>query len=120
MGDIEEFLEFTTETEEDFRDGWLPTLDTAWKVSEDNSVLFKFWEKPTNTNRTLDKRTAMGENQKVTILTQEVIRRLGNTGEGMRTEIYEDLVDNFSQKLINSGYNEDQVRRIILSGFKGC
>ena len=29
MGGIEDFLKFTTETEEDFEDGWLPTLDTA-------------------------------------------------------------------------------------------
>ena len=119
MGCIEEFLEFTTETEEDFPDGWLPTLDTAWKVSEDNCVLFKFWEKPTNTNRTLNKRTAMGENQKITILTQEVVRRLGNTMEGMKREEYEDIIDMFSQKLINSGYQEDQVRRIVVSGIKG-
>ena len=72
LGVIEEFLTFTTETEEDFGDGWLPTLDTALRVSEDNKILFKLWEKPTNSNRTLDKRTAMSENQKIQVLTQEV------------------------------------------------
>ena len=63
-------------------DGWLPTLDTGVQVSENNTILFRFYEKPTNSNRALDKRTALGENQKVTILTQEVIRRLGNTTKG--------------------------------------
>ena len=48
MGEKEDFLEFTTKTQEDYQGGWLPTLDSAIRVSEDNKVLFKFWEKPTN------------------------------------------------------------------------
>ena len=55
MGTIEDFLKFTTETEEDFEDGWLPTLDMALKVSPENQILFKYWEKPKNTNRTINK-----------------------------------------------------------------
>ena len=118
MGVIEPFLTFTTETEEDF-EGWLPTLDTSIKVSKDNRIIFKFYEKPTNSNRTLDKRTALSENQKVTILAQEVIRRLGNTEDSLPKEDYVTILDRFSQKLYNSGYSEDQVRRIVLSGIKG-
>ena len=119
MGGIEQFLNFTTETEKDFSDGWLPTLDTAIRVSEENKILFKFWEKPTNSNRTLDRRTAMGENQKLQVLTQEVIRRLGNTYEGLVNEDYTRIIDDFCQKLFNSGYKEDQIRRIIIAGIKG-
>ena len=99
MGVVEPYLEFTTETEDDFEDKWLPTLDTALKISKDNQILFKFWEKPTNSRRMVDKRTAMGENQKVQILTQEVIRRLANTKDGLRKEEYTTIIDSFSQKL---------------------
>ena len=42
LGVIKEFLTFTTQAEEDFGDGWLPTLDTALRVSEDNRIIFKF------------------------------------------------------------------------------
>ena len=73
MGRIEEFLSFTTETEEDFSDGWLPTLDVALKISHENQILFKYWEKPTNSNRTIDKRSSMGENMRQQVLTQEII-----------------------------------------------
>ena len=38
MEKIEEFLSFTTETEEDFSDGWLPTLDVALRVSPQNQI----------------------------------------------------------------------------------
>ena len=44
MGGIEDFLAFTTKTEEDFSDGWLPTLGVALRVSPINQIQFKFWE----------------------------------------------------------------------------
>ena len=119
MGGVEDFLTFTVETEEDFEDGWLPTLDMAVRVSPANQLLFKFWEKPTNTNRTIHKRSSMGENMKQQILTQEIIRRLGNTCEGLSKEVYEGILNEVSQKMINSGYEVDQVRKIVVAGIKG-
>ena len=89
------------------------------KISEENTILFRFYEKPSNSNRTVDKRTALGENQKVTILTQEVVRRLGNTIEGLPKKDYITIIDRFSQKLVNSGYSADQTRRMVVAGIKG-
>ena len=60
----------------------------------------------------------MGENHKVQILTQEKTRRLGNKTEDMAKEDYEDIVNNYCQKLINSGYGEDQTRRIVMAGIR--
>ena len=114
MGGVEPFLTFTTETREDYTDGWLPTLDTSIQVSEDNRILFRFYENPTNSNRNLDKRTALCENQKMTILSQEMIRRLAE----LPKQEYVRTLDKFSQKLYNSGYSVAQVRRTILSGIK--
>ena len=45
MTNIEDFLKFTIESGEDF-DAWLPTLDTAFRVDENNKIQFKFYEKP--------------------------------------------------------------------------
>ena len=61
----------------------------------------------------------MGENLKVQILTAEVIRRLANTAEDVDREDYAKIVDNLAQKMINSGYGEEQTRRIIVAGIKG-
>ena len=119
MNEVESFLKFTTESSEDFEDGWLATLDTSLKVDQYNQVLFRYWEKPTNTNRVVQKRTAMGENLKVQILTAEVIRRLANTADGVDKEDYAEIVDRIAQKMMNSGYGEDQTRRIIVAGIKG-
>ena len=119
MRGIEDFLTFTTETEEDFSDGWLPTLDVALRVSPLNQIQFKFWEKPTNSNRTIDRRSSMGENMRQQVLTQEIVRRLGNTCKGLDNELYEEILNDACQKLINSGYEADHVRKIIVAGIKG-
>ena len=119
LNEVESFLMFTTESGEDFEDGWLATLDTSLKVDQNNKVLFRYWEKPTNTNRVVQKRTAMGENMKVQILSADMIRRIANTSEGLEREDYARIVDRYAKKLINSGYGEDQTRRIILGGIKG-
>ena len=119
MGVVEDFLNFTTETGEEFSDGWLPTLDMALKVSPENKILFKFWEKPTNTNRTINKRSSMGENMKQQILTQEIIRRLGNTCEDLGREDYKEIIDGACQKMANSGYGGEQMRRIVIAGIRG-
>ena len=45
MEGVENYLKFTGETGEDFEGGWLPTLDTNLKVTKENKVLFKMYEK---------------------------------------------------------------------------
>ena len=79
MSGLEEYLDFTLETEDEFEDKWLPTLDTKLKVSEKNIILYQFYEKPTNPNTVLHFRTAMSEDSKIRSLTNEVIRRMTTT-----------------------------------------
>ena len=40
MNGVEDFLDFTVESGEQFNDGWLPTLDTALRVGAKNYQLF--------------------------------------------------------------------------------
>ena len=47
MQGVEEYLEFTVESGEEFTDGWLPTLDLSLKVGEDNKIQYRFFEKDT-------------------------------------------------------------------------
>ena len=119
MTGIESYLEFTAETESDFQDGWLPTLDTSWRVGDNNQVLYRHYEKETATNQTIQKTSAMGENVKVQILAQDLVRRLCNSMETLGSMEKARVVDGYAQKLLNSGYEENQVRRIVTSGIKG-
>ena len=116
---VEKFLKFTTETCEDFETGWLPTLDTSLQVGENNLVKFKFYEKPVGPGRTVQQRTAMPENNKIQVLSNEMVRRLLNTEGDLPKEEYTKIVDDYAQKLSNSGYSITQIRRIIVSGIRG-
>ena len=79
---VESYLEFTTETGEEYQDGWLPTLDVSLKIDHNtNKVWFRFYEKETTTKRTVQKQTAMNENSKVQVVTNDLVRRLLNTYE---------------------------------------
>ena len=57
----------------------------------------------------------MGENQMNQILTQEMIRRLSNTREDLPEEDSKVIIDRYSQKLINSGHGDDQIRSIVVA-----
>ena len=119
LNGVDESLKFTIETEEDFYDGWLPTLDTKLKVTRSNQVLHGYFEKPTNSNVTLQRRTAMGEDSKLQILSNDLIRRLKNNAEELGEGAKVKIVDDYSQKLLNSGFRGEQLQRIVTNGIKG-
>ena len=107
------------ESEEDFEGGWLPTLDTSLKVGEDNTILFKFYEKETTSNRTIQKRTAMEQNSKIQIVSNDLVRRLCNTMEELGEQETLKVVDGYAQKLLNGGFSREETRGIIDRGIKG-
>jgi hypothetical protein len=75
MDNIEGFLKFTMETGQDFPDAWLPMLDTSLRMSVNNIVMYRFFEKPMGPNICLQMRTAMGEDKKMRCLANDLIRR---------------------------------------------
>ena len=89
------------------------------KVNENNIIMYRFYEKPTNPNTVLHFRTAMAEDSKMRSLTNEVIRRMLTTGEMIPARDRCEILDSFAQKIKNSGYGLNQIRRVILAGIKG-
>ena len=119
MKGIEEYLEFTSESGLDFEDGWIPTLDASLKVGEDNVVKYRYFEKSTTTNKTVQKTSAMEENAKMKIIAQDLVRRLTNTKESLGYKEKCKVVDMYAKKLLNSGYGLEQVKKTLVSGIKG-
>ena len=70
-------------------------------------------------NVTVQKRSAMGEDAKVQVVSNDLVRRLLNNSEELGAGSKVEIVDNYSQKLSNSGYRGEQLKRIILNGIKG-
>ena len=119
LNQVDQSLKFTMEVGEDFDDLWLPTLDTKMLVDGSNKVQFGFYEKPTSSNMTVQRRSAMGEDAKVQIVSNDLVRRLMNNAEELGKESKIRIVDDYSQKLANSGYKGEQLRKIIANGIKG-
>ena len=119
MVGISSYLSFTYETGEDFHDGWLPTLDTNMVVDPDNKVLYKYFEKPSTTNTTIQKSTAMAENPKIQSLSNDLVRRLLNTKKELPDKYRAEVVDRYGIKLLTSGYGYEQTRKILMNGAKG-
>ena len=84
MEGVETYLKSTMESGEEFEGGWLPTLDTSLKVGGDNMIKFKFYEKETASKRTVQRRTAMEQNSKLQIVSNDLVRRMCNTMEELR------------------------------------
>ena len=116
MQDLEDFLNFTMETSDDFPMGWLATLDTELRVTANNIVDYNFYEKPMSSNVTVQRMSAMEENSKMKTLSNDLIRRLLNTSERLGLEDRIKVVDKYSQKLLNSGFKIEQVRTIVVNG----
>ena len=119
MNQVEDYLTFTAEIGEEFEGGWLPTLDMKLKVTNKNEIVFQQYEKEVSSKQTVQKNSAMGENTKFQILSQDMVRRLLNTSEALGAETREQVVDDYAQKLINSGYSTEQTQRIVLNGIRG-
>ena len=119
MQGVYNFLKFTTETEEDFEDRWLPTFDLSLRVYSGNNINWKYLEKPTTSRTTIKQRSAMGNKTVKQILANDMVRRLLNTGEGLPKEEIAKVVDGYGSKLLRSSHKLEEVREIVTAGIRG-
>jgi hypothetical protein len=120
MNSVAEDMEFTVETEEDFANKRLQTLDfEAWFDVQEGVVKHDFFEKPMRTSLVVMERSAMGLQQKHSILANDLVRRLSNLSGTMTTNDNLEVINNYTIKLKTSGYSQVQAREIIVSGIRG-
>ena len=80
---------------------------------------FSFYEKPMRSPYTIHQESAMGEQCKITTLTQEVIRRMRNTSREADQKERDSILTKFAVKMYRSGYREEKRREILVAGLKG-
>ena len=56
---------------------------------------------------------------KFSILSQDLVRRLLNTKDTIPQSKRNQIIDKYTDKLFNSGYNTAQVRQIVIAGIRG-
>ena len=123
MNSIFHNIKFTVETEEDF-DGKLPTLDVKlWmedvKGQTRKKVNFSFFEKEMKSPFCVMKTSAMPASSKISILSQDLVRRMQNCSEKVPQTERDQVVDLYIDRLAVSGYDKEQIKEIVESGLKG-
>ena len=61
----------------------------------------------------------MGEGALIQTLSNDLFRRLMNNSEDQGATQKGQIVDEYGQKLMNSGFEGAQMKRIVLNGIKG-
>ena len=67
----------------------------------------------------IHKSSALSEKTKVSSLSQDLIRRMKNTSESIPDKVRIDIVNEYSDQLLSSGYSPTQTQDIIEAGLKG-
>ena len=119
MDGMIECLTFTVESQEDFENDWLPTLDLNIRVDKENVINYMFFEKPTTSQVCLQESTALSRNSMIQSLAEDTKRRLMNTSAKVPDTVRVEIIDKWAQKLVNSGHKVKDVRAILISGIKG-
>ena len=112
-------LKVTTDDEDSHDDKTIPMLDVqAWRSSDGMRVRHKFYEKAVASQQVMGEKTAIPIKSKITILSQEVFRRLRNTGRNVENDERVRILDKFTEKLRRSGYRERERGEIIRAGIR--
>ena len=120
MNNINPDLKFTSEIREDFQDGKIPTLDCKIWMMEDWSMNHTYFEKEMRNQMLIPERSAISSKQKMSILSNEAVRRLSKVNiEKLGEEEAAEVLEHLTTQLKTSGYDRRQSREIIISGVKG-
>ena len=109
-----DFLTFTTESEEDFTNNYLPTLDVQTKVNSQGVIEFMFFSKPMANNLLIQRGSALPKNIIFSSLRQDLIRRLCNCSEEVEIDERLKIINNFIQLLVNSQHKYPFIKSVVL------
>ena len=124
---IERDIQLTVDIPSDYSDKKLPVLDLKMWVEnrvgergeEYQEVVHEFFEKEMVAPRLISRESALPTKVKMTTLTQEVIRIRKNTSRVIREKVKVAQMSRFAMKLMNSGYNKNERKEILVAGMKG-
>ena len=118
MNAVSPDLVFTTETEADFANKRLPTLSfESW--SDESGIRHSFYEKSMRSQILTMKNSSQSEQSKYSILVNKLTRRFEVMDSEIELKEKIEIIDHYTQQLVNSGYACDQIRVIIESSLKG-
>ena len=118
MNSVNKDLEFTMELCSDFTDMKLPTLSFSLYMGNEG-IEHTYYEKSMKNQTLVMEKSALGRQQIMSIMTNEVRRRIEVVGVNVEQVAANEIINKYTQQLVNSGFNWKQCRDIIVSGLKG-
>ena len=120
LNNINQDLQFTAETPAEFGNKRLPTLDFSIWLEKNGEINHSYFQKEMKTPYVIMKRSAMSQHSKVSILSNEIVRRLSNINHKMiPTKEIEEVVEVFICEMKTSGYERAETKEIVVSGITG-
>ena len=123
------YLQFTGELPEDNVNGKCPMLDLqVWKTRTSDGtrdqgyreeIHHEFYQKACSSTLVIMKESAMPERSKIVTLSQEVVRRMRNTGRAEPVESRAEILSDLMLKMKDSGYNISSRVNVLKSGLRG-
>ena len=104
----------TVESESDFLNGMLPTLDFQTRVRPNGEIEFLHYMKPMASQLVIQYGTALGKQTIFASLRQELIRRLLHISDHFGVAERVEVVEKFTQSLANSGHSYSFTKSIVL------
>ena len=111
--DICGFIKMEVDYPSRHRRGWMPILDLQVQIAENKSVGLKFYQKPMAPPTTILNRSAMPARVKWNNNVQQGIRRLRNTRPRLHAEIRNQLLEEWAEAMMVSGYTENHRKETI-------
>ena len=109
------FTTFKTDCPSANENGQMPLLDIQTSVLPDNSISWRYYEKGVTSPYTILNSSAMPGKVKRMALVQEGLRRLRNTRPDLVPVLMKDLMEEFAEKMMVSGYPPEYRASIIKS-----
>ena len=109
-----ESITLTAESEAEFSNGMLPTLDFQTRVRNDGEIEFKYFSKPMASGLLIQKGSALAKQTIFSSLRQDLIRRMCNISDHFCQEELVRTVEEFTQALSNSGHKYSFSKSVIL------
>ena len=81
--------------------------------------MWSYFEKSMRSQLIMMKRSAQSEQQKMDILSNELVRRMSNVCDKVESMEKVGIVDHYTKQLKNSGYSWTQAREVVTCGLKG-
>ena len=113
-------IEMTVEVEGDFCSGYIPTLDAQIKLDKSlGRISYKFYSKPMASKFCLLEESAIPITVRTSTLSQEVLRRQLNCSQEIGVQERSNMLEEFTTKIIMSGYSKLQMRDTMIAGLTG-